>query len=319
MATKLSCSGHPSRNADLECTACRDFLCRECGIPIRSARGETFQCPNCQGLLRPLASAYVPAGGGSAFVPEPGATAYLRRIPEVAPYALQQSVLFALLGLALINSVLYWAGSYNISFAYGILAVIIAKGLEVAIYFHVVHQSAFGEEQFEPPDFTTFWDDLFAPLLRYLAAVSPIWIAALWYGESQFDSPLAGLLVFFVDPLQIFDAPGPAALLTLGVALLPLLTAVAAVSSSVLDVLNPVTWVKILRAFASTYLAAAVAFYAVLAFEVLVWVRVLLYIRAHFSVPVVTSVVTLALAYLPMILRGRLLGALCEPYVRTRA
>ena len=268
MPGTLTCSNHLDRVAVYECTGCDDYLCAACVVAVKASGEPVYQCARCQGLVRALGEASAP--GRSPVVeeaPEPGPRAYFARLPALLHYPMQPSVLYALLGLSLFTTVLYWAARNNLSFIIALLALVLAKGLEATIYFHVVHTTAYGDERFEPPDFTTLIDDFIAPLFRYLVAASPLVAALLWFGSQAYGSASAGWLAFATHPTAILSFPGPTVLLIAGLVLLPLLTAIAAIGQSAVNVLNPVIWVRSLRIMGSTYAAAAAAYYAVLALE----------------------------------------------------
>ena len=136
----------------------------------------------------------------------------------------------------------------------------------------------------------------------------------LW--GQELGSIQAAFILFAMDAALLFDGGGlPAILLCIGVALLPLLTIVAAVSGSVVSVLNPLIWVHAIRILGATYVVGALCFYAVLLVESLVWMPLLLDLRTEVDIPVITTLVTLFLAYLPMALRGRVLGGMVEPFL----
>jgi hypothetical protein len=65
-----------------------------------------------------------------------------------------------------------------------------------------------------------------------------------------------------------------------------------------------------------TYVVGVAAFYGVLAFDFLVLRPLLLDLAADFDIPLLTTLTITTVAYLPMALRARILGAMCEPYLK---
>lgn len=102
-------------------------------------------------------------------------------------------------------------------------------------------------------------------------------------------------------------------LFAFGLLIFPLQLTIAAIDQSVARVLNPTVWVEALWAFGTNYLVAAGGFYALWALEAYVVVDLAASIE---DAPVFgSSVPALLLLYLPRVLRYRLLGALCEPFL----
>jgi hypothetical protein len=283
------------------------------------ASGFVDQCVACQALLQTLGETRIAVEGartgGRADSPARSAAAFIEKIPELLRYPVTPSVLLTLVGLAVITTPLRWASSNNISGILGIIGFLIALGLEVSIYFHIVMRTAHGETEMEPPAFDNVFDDFFGPIGRYLAVLTPIIAGMFIWGEEQAGTWAAGVILFY-KPAAMFDVPVAAALICAGIVLLPLLTAVAALSGSVLAVLNPALWIESLRVMAPTYPIAIVAYYAVFAFEYLFLHEFLLFdLAPAIPIPLFGSFVIMVIAYLPFALRARILGAMCEPYL----
>jgi len=126
---------------------------------------------------------------------------------------------------------------------------------------------------------------------------------------------IVGFLVFVIKPTAIYDTTGPAALFTAGLLLWPLLTAIAAIGRSASAALNPGIWVKTFKIMKADYLIGMVAFYGVIAFDVFVWLRVRLFVAEKVQISYLTPLILAFLGYLPMALRGRVLGQMCQPYM----
>ena len=287
--------------------------CADCARHVWTRQGFVDECPRCRVPMREL-SAVVERMRKAAQAPRPGTAQFLARIPEFLAFPGNKSVLWMVVGLALITTPLYWATRNNLAPMFMVVGVAIVKALEASVYFRFVTQTAYGVRDITPPDVTDLVDDLFGPLFRYLVALLPIIGAAAWWGEEAMGSAVMGLLLFEFNITALLSSTGPAVLFVAGVALLPLTTVVAAISRSAISVLNPAVWVSSLRILGPSYLVAVIAFYAVLAFEYLALVPVALKLNLEHSVPVVTSLFTAITAYLAMALRARILGGLCEPH-----
>ena len=310
------CAAHPGLPSEFFCNSCRAHYCAECVTHLE--RGKVDQCVHCQAVVRPNNDAYTRATRPNDFyqavAPAPGAAAFIHRLTDMLSYPLQQSVVLNLFALSIFTAALGWAVAYNISGILGLLGALFILMLEATTYFHIVRRTAVCERELNPPDITDVFDDFVAPGIRYLAVSLPIIIAACWYGDIRFDSWLVGISVF-ADITVILDYPGPAILMVAGVVLLPLLTAIAAISESFSAMFNPVVWYQSLRLLGDTYLAAVVVFYAVLAFQLFVWIKILVAIQLNIEIPIVTTVAVQLLSYFPMALRGAVIGGMCAPYM----
>lgn len=228
-----------------------------------------------------------------------------QRLDDVVSYVFTPSVLLVLFGTAVMVYALQWIPA---------IGGILAGAVEASIFFHIVQTTAFGERDLEPPSVDNVVDDLLMPLLRYLAAVLPIIVALVWAGLAVLGS------LAQVDqgesPTTLFaDMTGPLLLLVAGLALLPLLLAIAAIGRSVIVMFNPAVWISSLRTLGWDYWVAAILFWGVLALEYFVMLPALYRIWVDVDVAFVVPVLTLFVATVPWALRARLIGALCEPYV----
>jgi hypothetical protein len=132
-----------------------------------------------------------------------------------------------------------------------------------------------------------------------------------WYATQVGNDLTTRLVAVVIEPYGIFHYPGPALLLVIALALWPLQTAIAAISSSVIEAYNPVTWFKSLRLFGTRYVAGAFAVYALLAAES--------YLMPHLvglrSIPYAGAVLIELVAITAMTVRACVLGLVCEPYL----
>lgn len=304
------CLRHPETRARFQCPKCGP-VCDRCTEHKWVGGGFVDECLSCRQRVSERAN----KGAPRVTVADRTAAGFVRRIPEFLQFPANRSVLYMLIGLTLITAPLYWAITNNLVPGLGLLGLIIVKSLEASVYFRFVFKTAYGESEIDPPDAESLVDDLFGPLLRYLAALLPIIAAIVLWGQ-ELGSIQVAFILFTMDASLLFDAGGlPAILLCVGVALLPLLTIVAAVSGSVLSVLNPVIWVHAIRILGATYVIGAACFYGILLVETLVWMPLLIDLGTEVDIPIVTTLVTLFLAYLPMALRARFLGGMVEPFL----
>jgi hypothetical protein len=304
------CLRHPDERARFQCPKCGP-LCERCTEHKWIGGGFVDECLSCQQRVTELSNRGAPRVTSEDRTP----AGYLRRIPEFLQFPINRSALYMLIGLTIITAPLYWAIINNISGVLALFGLLFVKSLEASVYFRFVFKTAYGETEIDPPDAEDLVDDLFGPLLRYLAALLPIIAAIVLWGQ-DLGSIQAAFFLFAIKPSLLFDAGGlPAILLVTGLALLPLLTVVAAVSGSVVSVLNPAIWVQSIRILGATYVVASVCFYAVLLAEFLLWLPLLIDLKLAVDIPVLSTLVVLFLGYLPMALRARVLGGMVEPFL----
>lgn len=221
------------------------------------------------------------------------------RLPDVFQYLLSPSLWMTLVGLAILSSILQTMG-YGI---FGFFPFILAIGLEVGVFFRITRSSANGDTEFSAPDYHGFWDNVIHPIFLVLFSALPILIALYW-GSLEFFGWSGG---FSGIPL------GPLALLIAGLALYPLLLTVAAIDGTYGGIVNPAIWANALVAFRSNYLVAAVGFYGLWYLEATYFAELVFKIQGW---PLFgASVLAILASYIPVVLRYRLLGALCEPYL----
>lgn len=311
----LRCATHPSAAAPFYCPSCDASYCQDCVAYI--ARGKVDQCTKCNAIVRRIPQSGERSLSNDRTPPPRGAPAFLDRLGEIIRYPIQSSVVMVLVGLAIFTSVLGWAVGTNISGVLALLGLLFILGLEASVYFHIVRRTALGDDQLDPPEVENLVDDFFAPAFRYVVACSPIVAALFLYGEERFGSVWMGLTVL-VEPWPVLDYPLPAALLIAGILLLPLLTAIAAISESAVATLHPGLWLQSLRTMRGTYLAGTVVFYAVMALQYFVLNRALFEIAATVDIPFVTTLFVTTVSYLPLAMRAKVIGAMCEPYMGTR-
>jgi hypothetical protein len=315
-----ACTAHPAAPARAECTTCKRFLCTSCiGLALE---GNDEHCSFCnavatrlpptpaialepawdpQAVGKPHGSPTIPtaavvsAGGAALADPSPMA--------RVLSYVFSPSTLLVLLGLAVVSAVLRWAGFFGL---------IIAAGLQASYYFHIVVDSGRGSEHLDTPEFSDVFDSLLAPLVRYIAILVPMIAAVCWYASELARDWKVGVSLVLVRPHGIFAYPGPALLFVVALALWPLMTVIAAISSSTFEAYNPVTWFKSLRLFGRRYIAGALVFYALLVADS----YLLPELGGLRSIPYAGVVVLQLITTIAMALRASVLGLVCEPYLK---
>jgi hypothetical protein len=306
------CSEHPDAIALAACTACGRRLCSGC-VEL-ALEGNAAHCAHCHAIAEPLPTIARPArtsttpvartipvaavvvAGGTVALPDPSWSG------KIMSYMLARETLLVLAGLAAVTALLRWSGN-TITWA-------MAAGLEASYFFHIVVDSAGGGKQLELPDFSSVYDDMIEPLRRYALTLVPIAAAIIWYGVKLEHDWSAGVAAIAAHPHSILHYPGPAALLVAGLALWPLMTAIAAIGRSVLAAYNPVVWFQSLRLFGMRYIAGAIVFYALLVGEAYAVPA----LAPLLSIPIAGAFAIQSVSILAMALRARVLGAVCEPY-----
>jgi hypothetical protein len=304
----LGCTAHPAQLAKFECLPCRRFACFACA---RKLKERIYQCTTCQSLLTAIEPGQESKLAAVARTAQPLVT----RLLGVPQYLGKRSVLLVLAGLALIVTPIMWAAGLALG-PVGIVALVIVRGLEASMYFHIVQSSANGLAELEAPDVSSVWDTILGPVFRYLAASGPFLFAVFWYLMDQPESFLVGLLRLLSSPSTIVGYPGPFVALLVALALWPLLQIIAALNQTVGPIFDPRVWIATLAEMKRDYVVAAVGFYAIFFLEVLGWIPMLFVVGHKVPIPIVTGLLVTFLGYWPMALRGRLLGMAAEPYLR---
>jgi hypothetical protein len=304
------CSFTQGQAATFECMQCKRYACAQCARRIGTAK-PVWECPGCKGMLTELAQG---AEGRVARAAGPRVrTSVFARMPECLSYVVSKSVILTLVGLALVCSALYWAAGKTMGI-WVIVGYVLAFGLEAALYFHVVEQTAHGVLELEPPEFQNAMSDIAGPAFRYLASIAPI-LAGVVLFATQVGDFWAGVMVFLVKPTMILEVPSAALLVGAGVLLWPLLTLAGAMGRSVLAMYNPANWVRTLRIMGSEYWAGVIMFYGVLAADVFTVWPARFWLATHLNIPVLGGVLVTLIGYFPFVLRARVLGAAAEPFI----
>ncbi|MCC7537674.1 MAG: DUF4013 domain-containing protein [Deltaproteobacteria bacterium] len=207
--TTPTCAIHPDIAADRVCARCAAYACSDCAL-VRTIRDRQYEaCPSCRGMLvgvgarglvadalplPDLESARAtplpppqPAQVVGPRWPAPQEQSGVNRIEggSVGAHVERSATLFALLPSALAyplqgpgifvivtGTVFTWViGLLSRAPLVGIIAAIFGAGYLAAYTLKVIEASAHGEKHLPPyPDFSDFWEDLLAPLMRVLSA-----------------------------------------------------------------------------------------------------------------------------------------------------
>lgn len=299
------CAEHPERRAAFQCPECRSTVCADCTHHAWASNGFIDRCQACDVPLTQL----VTSKSSHRF----DQRTYLERIPDVVATLKRPSNLWLMAGLTLLTAPLTGAIIYIMDPALAFMGQVLIFGLEAVAYLTVITQTARGDIDVQPPEFTDIQEDFVRPMLRYLAASLPIVVGVIWFAFESI-SALRVLDVIGGHPQALFDQPGPALLVVIGIALFPLTSIIAATCYSISAVLNPLLWIHCLRTLGTDYFPAMVVFLGVLGFEIFVWLPWMYELYWQLNIPVLVLAVTTFLSYLPMFLRAHLLGALVAPH-----
>jgi hypothetical protein len=293
------------------------MLCFEC-LEV-ALEGKDEHCVHCHAVAKPVIAATVkvaayvgpraslPAatvvGSGAAVV-----DADVSPVTKILSYLFARETLLTLVALTIFTTILR-ALSSGVGIA-GMLLALVATGLEISYYFRVLTSMTNGETHFETPEFSSLGEDVFDPLIRYVATLVPLIIAVFWLGELTTGHWLHGLVVLAVRPHSIFDYSGPGLLFGAWLVLWPLMTIIAAIGKSIISAYNPVIWAKTLAMLNTRYVVGAVAFYAL----VLAEVYAIPQLAGLLTIPYVGVLAIAFAANLAMALRACVLGMVCHPY-----
>lgn len=226
------CGRHPIARAAWRCQGCEKNLCPKCAAKKPLSRGgEAIICVACGGLGVPLTR------------PRP-----IPRWWEMSANFGQ--ALFSFNGLTQLLAVglVLWLFDFIPTFIGWILTTFVF----LSYFFRVVASFAQGGERLPDPDDFLGAGSMLGPPLRFLAATLMVWLPPLLY------------LIFGVG-LSTLGEEGPAALsgpifillVVAGLAYFPGALITAAISESVLAVLNPVITLRMIARIPAQYLATA--------------------------------------------------------------
>ena len=298
------CERH-QRTATLSCPGCGARYCYSCVQHVWSEKKVAGQCPACKVILEPCGPG---RGEGASGLSRFGS--FLAQLPLVLIYPLRSSVLLA---LALLSG-LSWLMWFYLpqSQASVLISMLIMGGLSWAVYFNMIEHTACGEEGLPLRSLL----GIVGPIIWILAAHLPIMAGSVWLTMVAGHTWAERVRLDDISFAVLEAHPGPAALILLGVLLLPMLLALAALTRSFVAILNPANWWRVLRIMGITYLFAAGAFYALYLAEIFLYEP---YVKAQvpllLEAPALATLAVYFLGYVPMAIQARLLGAMCRPYL----
>jgi hypothetical protein len=294
------------------------MLCIEC-LEV-ALEGKDEHCVHCHAVAKPVIAAPVPvaasvgprAGLPAATVVGSGAAvvdADASPVTKILSYLFARETLLTLVALTIFTTILRALSVRSLGIA-GMGLALVATGLDISYYFRVLTSMTHGEPHFETPDFSSLGEDVFDPLIRYIATLVPLIVAVFWLGQLTTGHWLHGLVVLAVRPHSIFDYSGPGLLFGAWLALWPLMTMIAAIGKSIISAYNPVIWAKTLAMLNTRYVVGAVAFYAL----VLAEAYAIPQLAGLLTIPYVGVLAIAFVANLAMALRACVLGMVCQPY-----
>jgi len=308
-----NCSEHLRSRARATCTGCSRMLCLEC-LEV-ALEGKDEHCVHCHAVAKPVIVAPVAVVATSlpaATVVRSGAAvvdAGVSPVTKILSYLFARETLLTLVALTIFTTILRALAPSSIGIA-GMVLALVATGIEISYYFRVLTSITNGETHFETPDFSSPGEDIFDPLIRYVATLVPLVIAVFWLGERTTGHWLDGLAILAVRPHSIFRYSGPGLLFGAWLAMWPLMTMIAAIGKSIISAYNPVIWAKTLAMLNTRYLVGAVAFYAL----VLAEAYAIPQLAGLLTIPYAGVLAIAFVANLAMALRACVLGMVCQPY-----
>jgi hypothetical protein len=255
-------------------------LCPDCAAERKAGLSSLVVCARC-GALAPVITA------PRVSLP------FASRLLGALAYPLSKHGLLAMAGLGLVMAFMP---------RFTILGLIFSLGIYWSYMFALIEQSANGSDEIQTPDFTSVWDDIFAPAVRGVAATGIIWVPAVAiaiFGVSA-DAPLGVMWL-------------PIVLLVLaGLFYAPMAIMVAATRNPFLRVLNPYFVVVCVGRLGADY---AIAVGAILLLGALqVPVKLLGSVVDRLPIPILSSWLAAVIGlYVPFVM-ARVLGLLL--YVR---
>ena len=236
------CTVHPEQRAGWRCTTCERTLCPDCTSNRRPAMGAVISvCVHCGGLAVPL-------------VRKKKIDSYLQALPRFLGSLFTMDGVTTIVALGLVLYVLS---------AIGLGAP--ATALLITYMFTVIQAAAQGAERLpDPADFIGAWS-LILPVLRFAVASSYIWLPGILYVSFV----LTWESLYWDGPIYVMTDPILLALLVVGIMYYPIAVVLAAISDSLLAVLDFRIGFRIIARLPLQYAGAALLSFA---FMLLGWV-----------------------------------------------
>lgn len=227
------CGRHPIARAAWRCQGCEKNLCPKCAAKKTLPRGgEAVICAACGGLGVPLT--------------RPRAvTKWWEMLPAFGQAMFSFTGAMQIFAVALV----LWLFDF-IPFFFGWL---LTSFVFLSYFFRVVSAFAQGAERLPDPDDFLGLGSILSPPLRFLAASLALWLPPLlWliFG--------VGLRTFAEEGPDVFSGPVFVLLILGGLAYFPGALITAAVSESILAVLNPLITLRMIARIPGHYLATAI-------------------------------------------------------------
>lgn len=227
------CGRHPIARAAWRCQGCEKNLCPKCAAKkVLQRGGDAVICVACGGLGVPLT--------------RPRAvTKWWEMLPAFGQAIFSFTGAVQILAVALV----LWLFDF-IPFFFGWL---LTSFVFLSYFFRVVSSFAQGAEKLPDPDDFLGMGSILSPPLRFLAASLALWLPPLlWliFG--------VGLHTFAEEGPDVFSGPVFILLLVGGLAYFPGALITAAVSESILAVLNPLITLRMIARIPGQYLATAI-------------------------------------------------------------
>jgi hypothetical protein len=279
-----TCTQHSNARAAWRCTKCQNNLCPACAATDTIQGKEIIRCVSCRGIAEWLLSRkqIVPYWGMFG--------AFLLAIFSV-------SGLLQILGAALLMTV----------FAYvPIIGGLLALGVYASFYFLVIRRFAYGEETMpKPGDFSGLYDDILAPLLRFILATLLLWLPAFLYIRSQ------GFWVLLViNPMSVLHDPVLVLILVLSLLYFPAAIITAAVTENTLAMLNPLVILGLVLRIPVQYLVTMVVWGLMTVADLYLGAQIDRFLAEH-AVVFVTPLLSAFFGLFIPVLNGMVLGRLC--------
>ncbi len=228
------CSTHPGYRAGWRCTVCDRALCPQCASEKRMPNvGSAISiCVHCGGFAPPI-------------VRRKRISNYLTSLPTFIGNLFTMEGMANLVGIGL---VLFAANFFRpIKFA-----------IFVTYMFHVIKTAASGSEKLpDPADFTSVWE-LVMPVIRYIVAMTYIWLPMAIF---LYSAGIDWEAVLVDGPSAIPITPIPLIIIAAGILYFPIALIVAGISESVFSVLDLTIGFRILWRLPFQYLGAAALAY----------------------------------------------------------
>jgi len=278
-----TCTHHPNARAAWTCSRCGADLCPACAALDEIQRTEVIRCVHCGSIAQQI-------------------KVKKNIVPYWGMFGVFLKAIFSLSGILQVLAV--GAVMFLLSLV-PIIGGILSLGVYAGYYFLVITRFAFGEEKLPlPPDFRDFWDDILGPFFRFLVATMILWVPAFIYVKSQI-----GLGVALADPGSAIRDPVFLLILILCILYFPGAMITAAVSQSVIAMMNPLVILGIIVRIPKEYLITVVVWGMLSVADAALMNAVRPFFLEHY-VFLISNIIMQAIGLLLPILTAMILGRL---------